>query len=640
MPNADISFDLTRLSAAYRASTLRPHDLVSIVLERVARRGDDKVWLDVTPRSELESRCAALEQRNPADLPLYGVPFAIKDNIDLAGRPTTAACPEYTYTPAASAAVVQRLLDAGAIAIGKTNLDQFATGLVGMRSPYGAPRNAFDPRYISGGSSSGSAIAVATGLVSFALGTDTAGSGRVPAAFNNLVGVKPTRGLLSNRGVVPACRSLDCVSIFALTVEDAQAVLAVTRGFDREDPFSREEPAADGANRANRTSGAVAERFVFGVPRAADLEFFGDDEARRLFDESVARMESLGGTRVEIDLRLFLETARLLYEGPWLAERWLVAGELIKRKPEAVLPVTRKVIEAGNKPSAADAFAAYYRLRELRRDIEPVWQRIDVLLTPTAGTIYTREAVEADPIALNSRLGYYTNFVNLLDLSALALPAGFRRDGLPFGITLTASAFHDDALAALGRRVQRALPLPMGATGVERPDGESTREEASNTESRKAAARDGAGRDRAGLDLAAREAAARDAAVRVAVCGAHMSGLPLNRELVERGARLIAATRSAPGYRLFALEAFSPPRPGMLRGSGGSAIELEVWEIPASAFGGFVDRIPSPLGIGTVELENGETVRGFLCEHHATLGAREITDLGGWRAYLAGRKSQ
>ena len=622
MPNTDTSLDLTRLAAAYRAGTLRPRDVVGLVLERVARRGDDKVWLDLTPRGELESRAAALEQRDPAGLPLYGVPFAIKDNIDLAGRPTTAACPDYAYTPRASAAVVQRLLDAGAIAIGKTNLDQFATGLVGTRSPYGAPRNAFDPRYISGGSSSGSAIAVAAGLVSFALGTDTAGSGRVPAAFNNLVGVKPTRGLLSNRGVVPACRSLDCVSIFALNVEDADAVLAVARGFDRDDPFSREAPAAGGVD---RTGGAVPERFAFGVPRAADLEFFGDDEARRLFDEAVARMESLGGTRVEIDLRPFLETARLLYEGPWLAERWLVAGELITRNPEGVLPVTRRVIEAGVKPSGADAFAAYYRLRELRRDIEPVWQRIDVLLTPTAGTIYTREEVDADPIALNSRLGYYTNFVNLLDLSALALPAGFRRDGLPFGITLTARAFHDDALIALGRRVQRALPLPMGATGAERPDGESLRAEPPAAASRMAAAR---------------VAADHDAAVRVAVCGAHMSGLPLNRELVERGARLIAATRTAPGYRLFALEAFSPPRPGMLRASGGGAIELEVWEIPASAFGGFVDRIPSPLGIGTVELEGGETVRGFLCEHHATLGAREITDLGGWRAYLAGRKSQ
>ena len=600
----DTSLDLMRLRAAYHSGKLRPSGLVAMVLERVSRRGDDKVWIDLVPRAQLEARAAELELRSPAELPLYGVPFAIKDNIDLAGRPTTAACPDYAYTPNVNATVVQRLLDAGAIAIGKTNLDQFATGLVGTRSPYGAPANAFDPRYISGGSSSGSAIAVAAGLVSFALGTDTAGSGRVPAAFNNLVGVKPTRGLLSTRGVVPACRSLDCVSVFALTVHDAEMVLGLAQGFDRDDPFSREDPGA---------AGKIADRFVFGVPRAADLEFFGDKEARRLFDQAIARMESLGGTRVEIDFGPFVETARLLYEGPWVAERWLVARELLERKPEALLPVTRRVIERGAKPSAADAFAAYYRLRKLKRDTETIWQRIALLVTPTAGTIYTLQEVNADPVALNSRLGHYTNFVNLLDLSALALSAGFRQDGLPFGITLTAPAFHDHALCALGRRVQRSFALPLGATGWDLPGDEPSQ-------------------------LATFTPARREAEVHVAVCGAHMSGLPLNRELAERGARLVRAARTAPRYRLFALEAFSPPRPGMLRTEGGSAIELEVWAMPASAFGGFVDGIPGPLGIGTVELENGESVRGFVCEHYATLGAREITTLGGWRAYLAGTK--
>ncbi len=599
MPVPDTSLDLTRLRAAYLSGGLRPSGLVGIVQERLRRRGDDKVWIDLVPGPQLEARAADLERRDPATLPLYGVPFAIKDNIDLAGRPTTAACPDYAYTPTADASVVQRLVDAGAIAIGKTNLDQFATGLVGTRSPYGVPGNAFDPRYIAGGSSSGSAVAVAAGLVSFALGTDTAGSGRVPAAFNNLVGVKPTCGLLSTRGVVPACRSLDCVSVFALNVQDAQAVLALAQGFDREDPFSRKDPGAV------RT---IGERFIFGVPRATELEFFGDNEARKLFEDAMARLELLGGIRAEIDFRPFIETARLLYDGPWVAERWLVVRELIQRKPEALLPVTRRVIWRGDNLSAADAFAASYRLRELKRVTEPVWERIDLLVTPTAGTIYTQEEVNADPIELNSRLGHYTNFVNLLDLCALALPAGFRQTGLPFGISFVAPAFQDHALCALGVRLQQAQALPMGATGLDLPSDEFPR-----------------------------HSACAEAKIRVAVCGAHMSGLPLNPELTQRDGRLVRATRSASCYRLFALAGFSTPRPGMLRAEGGAAIELEVWEMPASAFGEFVDSIPAPLGIGTIELEDGEKVRGFLCEQYATLGAREITNLGGWRAFLATR---
>ncbi len=608
MPSTANSFDLTRLRAEYLCGRLKPSDIVETVLERIARRGDDKVWIDLTPRAQLLARAAEIERRNPAELPLYGVPFAIKDNIDFAGRPTTAACPDYAYTPKASAAVVQRLLDAGAIAIGKTNLDQFATGLVGTRSPYGAPSSAFDARYISGGSSAGSSVAVAAGLVSFALGTDTAGSGRVPAAFNNIVGLKPTKGLLSTRGVVPACRSLDCVSVFALSVDDAESVLAVAQGFDPADPFSRANVEAANVEAKSEFDGS----FRFALPRATDLEFFGDGESRKLFEQAIDTLQALGGTRMEIDYRPFLETARLLYEGPWLAERYLVVRELLARKPEALLPVTRGVIEAGAKLLATDAFAAYYRLQALVRDTESIWAEVDVLVTPTAGTIYTHKEIEADPITLNSRLGYYTNYVNLLDLSALALPAGFRADGLPFGITLVAPAFHDGTLCALGKRLQSAMALPMGATGLSLPGTEINRP-------------------------ATTAALKKNTAIRVAVCGAHMSGLALNRELTERGARLLRATRTAPCYRLFALEAFKPPRPGMLRSAEGAAIDLEVWEVPAPAFGGFVDGIPSPLGIGTVELEDGESVRGFLCEHYAIANAREITHLGGWRPYLTQR---
>ncbi len=599
LPAAAGSLDLAQLRQAYRSGTIRPADVVASVLDRIGRRGDDKVWIDLVPTGELEARAAALAKSAPDALPLYGIPFAIKDNIDLAGRPTTAGCPEFAYTPQASAPVVQRLIDAGAMPIGKTNLDQFATGLVGTRSPYGACANTFDPRYIAGGSSSGSAVAVAAGLASFALGTDTAGSGRVPAAFNNIVGLKPTLGLLSTRGVVPACRSLDCVSIFGLTVRDAQAILEVAQGFDHDDPYSRPEPAA---------RAPIGDRFIFGVPRKADLEFFGDGEYEQLYAAAVARLEALGGERVELDFAPFLATARLLYEGPWVAERWLVIRDLLARQPEAVHPITRRVIEPATSLCAADAFAAAYRLQALRRQTETVWDRIDVAVTPSAATIYTLAAVEADPIALNSRLGRYTNFVNLLDLSGLALPAGFRPDGLPFGITLLAPAFHDRALCALGDRFQRSIALPLGATNCALPRDDDTP-----------------------------PTAQRQGTVRVAVCGAHMSGLPLNRELAERGARLVRSGRTAPRYRLFALEAFSPPRPGMVRGERGAAIEVEVWELPAARFGGFVDGIPAPLCIGTVELESGEQVHGFLCEHYATASAREITELGSWRAYLAQR---
>jgi len=596
---SDSGLDLARLLNGYRARAFRPVEVFESVLGRIARRGDDKVWIHRVPRAEVLDQARRLEDDSPERLPLYGIPFAIKDNIDLVGHPTTAACTEFAYTPDASATVVQRLVDAGAIPVGKTNLDQFATGLVGTRTPYGACRNPFDSNFISGGSSSGSAVAVAAGLVSFALGTDTAGSGRVPAAFNNIVGLKPTRGLLSNRGVVPACRSLDCVSIFALTAADALDVLAVAQGFDAADPFSRE---------ARASAGPDLEQFNYGVPAARDLKFFGDKEAARLFAAFLKKLEELGGTEVEIDFRPFVETARLLYEGPWVAERYLAVRELMERHPEALHPVTREVIGRGAKPSAIDAFEAYYRLKSLQRTTAAVWKEIDFLALPTAGTIYRIAEVEADPIRLNSNLGYYTNFVNLLDLSGLALPVGFRADGLPFGATLLAPAFREDSLCALGMRFQEEVGLPLGATKTEMP---------------KSGPR--------------APAPARAGMIRVAVCGAHMSGLPLNSELVARGARLVRETRTAPRYRFFALEGFSPPRPGLIRSDAGHAIAVEVWELPSTEFGGFVDGIPAPLGIGTLELEDGETVRGFLCEQYATAGTREISELGGWRAYLAAR---
>jgi len=591
------SLDLQALGARLRTGKLRPSQLAAALLERIAARDDDKVWIHLLPRDAIEARAAELERRSPAGLPLYGIPFAIKDNIDLAGHPTTAACPEFAYTPNSTAPVVQALLDAGALLVGKTNLDQFAAGLVGTRSPYGACANTFDARYVSGGSSSGSAVAVAAGLVSFALGTDTAGSGRVPAAFNNLVGLKPTRGLLSTRGVVPACRSLDCVSIFALTAADAEAVFDVAAKFDAGDPYARRE--------RNAAAPAALAGCRIGVPRKAQLEFFGNRDAERLFAEAAAKLGSLGAKLVEIDLSAFLAGAKLLYEGPWIAERYLAIREFFDAHPESLHPVTRQIIAGGAKPSAADCFAAQYRLQELIREAEPAWRAADVILTPTAGTIYTIEQVLADPVRLNSNLGFYTNFMNLMDLAAIALPAGFQGNGLPFGVTLLAPAFCDRALCALAAEAHRALSPTMGAARAPLP--------------------------RADAPAIGR----RSAGVRVAVCGAHLSGLPLNRQLTERGAHLLRACRTAPRYRLYALAGFAPPRPGMLREEPGHAIEVEVWEIPTESFGGFVDSIPAPLGIGTVELEDGEQVKGFLCEPYAARGAEDVSKLGGWRAFLA-----
>lgn len=595
---------ISALLDGYRAGRFTPVDVAERVLADIAKAPDRRAWITLLSRERVLEYATALATRDPASLPLYGVPFAIKDNIDLAGVPTTAGCPDYAYTPARSAFVVATLIEAGAIPIGKTNLDQFATGLVGTRSPYGACRNSFDPVYISGGSSSGSAVAVAMGLVSFSLGTDTAGSGRVPAAFNNIVGLKATCGALSTSGVVPACRSLDCVSIFALTAADAARVYGATAVFDPDDSYSRVMDS--------RTPFS-GPGFRFGVPRASQLEFFGDAEYARLFAAATARLESLGGRRVEIDFEPFLATARLLYEGPWVAERYCAIGDFLERQPDSLYPVTRQIISGGRNPTAADAFRAQHRLMELRRAAARAWLEMDVLVTPTAGTIYRIDAVEADPIRLNSSLGYYTNFVNLLDLAALAVPAGFRADGLPFGVTLVGRAGADTRLLALGDRLHRAGAGPLGTLGVAIPTNPATIPPGANVSCE----------DR----------------ICVAVCGAHMEGLPLNQQLTSRNAVLLSRTRTAPKYKFYALTGGPPHRPGLVRVVGdGASIEVEVWSVPTSRFGSFVAGIPAPLGIGKLELESGEQVTGFLCESYATTTATDITALGSWRRYLAGER--
>lgn len=592
------SLNLGALASRYTEGSLTPTALVEGILERIAARGNDKVWIHVLPHRDLMAIARGLEKSGPAGKPLWGIPFAIKDNIDLAGHPTTAACPGYAYVPKKSATVVERLVAAGAIPVGKTNLDQFATGLNGTRSPYGAPGSALDAKCISGGSSSGSAVSVAAGLVSFSLGTDTAGSGRVPAMLNNIVGLKPTRGLLSTQGVVPACRSLDCVSIFALTGDDARDVLAVAKGFDADDPFSRPEQPAP-------LAGSV-KGLRFGVPRAGQLEFFGNTEGARLFAAMQYLIKRMGGELIELDIEPFLETARLLYEGPWVAERFVAIRGFLEKRPKSLFPVTRKIIEGGGKPSAADAFSAYYRLKQMQRATAPVWEAIDLLLLPTAPRTYTIAEMKADPIRLNNNLGLYTNFVNLLDNAGIAIPAGFQRDARPFGVTLVAPAWTDAALCAIGDEIHRAQHSLMGALKAPLP-----------------------------APRVSAPSAAAPATIRVAVCGAHMQGLPLNRQLTDRGGRLVRAALTAPGYRLFALPGAPPARSGMVRADKGAAIAVEVWEMPESQFGSFMNGIPAPLAIGTIELEDGERVKGFLCETISTLGATDITAMGGWRRYLA-----
>ncbi len=591
--HSSASFLISDLLQGYRTRRFTPTEVIESAIERADQAVQRHVWITRLSREQLLDRARMIEQRSIDELPLYGIPFVIKDNIDLAGVPTTAGCAQYSYVPALSSAVVQKLLDAGAIPLGKTNLDQFATGLTGTRSPYGACHNSFNAKYISGGSSSGSAVAVATGLASFALGTDTAGSGRVPAAFNNIVGFKPSVGRISTRGIVPACRSIDCVSIFSMTSEDAARVLSVAEGFDPHDTYSR--PLGHVAIHGLR----------FGVPRRDQLQFFGDGEYAGLFDQAIARIESLGGSLIEIDFAPFLDAARLLYEGPWVAERYAAVEDFINRHASAMHPITRQVIEAGKSPTAVDAFKAQYQLMSLKRTSERVWDRADLIVTPTAGTIYEIARVDEAPIRLNTTLGYYTNFMNLLDLTGVAIPGGFRNDGLPFGVTIVGRSATDHALLALAGRLHRACANKLGAVELAMPPP---------------------------LESAPVVA---EGFLPLAACGAHMEGLPLNQQLRDRGGYLVRSTRTAANYRLYALPGGPPERPGLVRViNGGTAIDVEVWAVPAADFGAFVASIPAPLGIGTIELQDGEMVPGFLCESYAVDGAVDITRFGGWRAYL------
>lgn len=585
-----LRLDMTSLQAAYDAGET-PTSVLSRVCSNLEETGLNPVWISWVPRETILARAAEVARGDRAGMPLYGVPFAVKDNIDVAGMETTAACPAFSYTAQKTAEVVRRLEEAGAILIGKTNMDQFATGLVGTRSPYGACSSVFNRDYISGGSSAGSAVAAASGLVSFALGTDTAGSGRVPAAFNNLIGLKPTRGFVSTTGVVPACRSLDCVSIFALTASDAHQVFQAARVSAAED-----SPAP-----------WLGGPFRFGVPRRDQWEFFGDTEAQSLYEASISALTAVGGDAVEFDFQPFQEAAALLYAGPWVAERLAAIQDFFAAHADDMDPTVRRIIGGASKFTAVDTYLAQYQLEALRHQVSAVWSSADVLLLPTTGTTYTHAEVEAEPVRLNTNLGYYTNFVNLLDMAAVALPAGFRPNGLPFGVSLMGPAGTDTALLVVADRLHRqpgqtlgGLPTPLEQT--------------------------------APLTLPPPP----PGCVRVAVVGAHLAGQPLNKQLTERGAKLVKTTKTATSYRLYALANTVPPKPGLVRSPGfnGPGIEVEVWAMPTQHFGSFVAAIPAPLGIGCVELADGSTVSGFVCEPFAIGPAAEITQFGGWRAYL------
>ncbi len=583
---------VTEIAAAVRSRARTAESIAEEHLERAMAYDavQPQTWIARFADHEVLARARAVDARVAAgeDLPLAGVPFAIKDNFDSAGVATTAACPAYAYTPTKDAATVSRLLAAGAVPFGKTNLDQFATGLTGSRSPFGPCGCVFNRAFISGGSSSGSAVATAAGLVAFALGSDTAGSGRVPAAFNGLVGFKPTKGRWTTRGVVPACRSLDCVSVLTRNLADAALIDPVLTGFDEADAWSRAAPDAPPGIETRR----------LGIPRTGQLDWCGDGQSAALFEAATEAARACDVELAEVDIAPLLACARLLYQGPWVAERAAAVADLLRTASNAIHPVVRSILQAGAQVSAVEAFEGFYALKAYERTAQALWRDIDALLLPTAPTIYRVAEVLAEPFALNANLGLYTNFVNLLDMAAIAVPAGFRDNATGFGVSFIGPAWSEARLFDLAGRFVAGAPVAPPA-----------------------------------LDLAA-----PTRSIRLAVVGAHLAGMPLHWQLTSRGARFVRACRTQASYRLFVVPDSAPPKPALVHSAvGGAAIEVEIYELEAAAFGEFVAEVPPPLAIGTVALEDGESVKGFVGEARASEGAREITHLGGWRRFIAER---
>ena len=600
MTQQNYSLNITELHDRYRNGLLRPETLIADITAKIKYFKEHNIWIHPLNEDELEVYISNLQGKGPDDLPLYGIPFAIKDNIDLVGIPTTAACPEYSYIPKQNAFAVQLLIDAGAIPIGKTNLDQFAAGLVGTRSPYGEVKNAFNPEYVSGGSSSGSAVAVALEQVSFSLGTDTAGSGRVPVAFNNLIGLKPTKGRISTSGLVPACRSLDCISIFALNPDDVSTVFDIVDCYDSNDVYSRVN-----------VNIIACKKHRVGVPSQNFLNYFGNKDYQKLFNEFLSRISSKAISQenyeiVEIDFKPFIEAANLLYHGPWLAERYAAIDDFIESNPDALLSIIENIILPAKDIGAVETFKKLYELKALKKETDKILEQVDFVVTPTAGTKYKIDEVNDDPIQLNTNLGYYTNFMNLLDYAAIAIPAGFDKDSFPFGVTLFSQAFTDLDLIEQAKQLLEGKLIKMGRTDFEWEPKEiliTTNQD--------------------------------EFTIDIAVCGAHLSGMPLNYQLTDNNAVLVAATKTEASYKLYVLAGEPPLRPGLVKDrKNGKSIEVEVWRMPITDFGNFIINIPQPLGIGKAVLENGEQVNSFICEGYAITDAEDITDFGSWRNYI------
>lgn len=587
-----LGWTLAEWKAGYANNTIQLEDLYALVEQFDYA---DPAWISIASIEQLTAQIDALKQiENAGALPLFGVPIAVKDNIDVVGFASTAAFKLFTDIKTEDAYVVQRLKQAGAIIVGKTNLDQFATGLVGTRSPFGAVPNTFNPDYVSGGSSSGSGSVVARGLVPIALGTDTAGSGRIPATFNNIVGLKPTKGRFSNTGLLPACKSLDCISIFALTVVDATAVAEVMEGFDVTDSYSRVNPATAPAKFSAQLNLAIPKQ----------LDFFGDAQSAVAFQQALIELKNLGAELTEIDFSAFSQLASQLYQGSWVAERTAAVADLLETSVHDFDPTVLEIIQKGQQYTAVDAYNAEYLKQELARDIQQTLAQFDALVVPSSPTIHTLAEMAESPIENNSHFGTYTNFTNLADLSAIAVPAGFRADGLPFGITFIAPAWHDTALADFAEKWQKHLKLPLGAVAKTLPEANSVMSAPSAQH------------------------------FRVAVVGAHLTGMPLNFQLTTRQAVHVETTTTSADYALYALPGTVPPKPGLARQESGQKIIVELWDIPKARFGEFVAEIPTPLGMGNVELADGRWVKGFICEPYGLNGAKNISEFGGWRAYI------
>ncbi|MGJ8531479.1 MAG: allophanate hydrolase [Alphaproteobacteria bacterium] len=596
---SNLLFTIPELRTAYE-NGVRPVDVIDEIFSRLEAVDDPAIFIHLCDREALRAEARALGAFDP-DKALWGIPFAAKDNIDVAGLPTTAACPAYAYTPATDAYVIAKLRASGALMIGKTNLDQFATGLVGIRSPYGAPRNSVDPLVVPGGSSGGSGVIVGHGIVSFSLGTDTAGSGRVPAALNNIVGLKPSLGALSASGVVPACRTLDTISIFALTVDDAYAAFDVAADYDEADAYAR--PLATNSLHAVPTGLRV------GVPDAKSIEFFGDEIQEQAFGRDVAVLAASGAHIVEVDFTPFYDVAHMLYQGAWVAERYTVIEDLLKEDPDAVHPVTRQIICHAESLSAADAFRGMYRLQDLKRVAEAALAELDLLCVPTIPTFYSVADLMTDPVTPNSNFGTYTNFVNLLDMCGIAVPTAPRGDGQPGSVTLLARFGEDALTASVARYFELNCPRNLGAT------------------------------DHKATGISPLSNQAKSDRMELAVCGAHMADLPLNWQLTDRDGAFVRAAKTSANYKFYALAGGPPERPGLVRTEdiGSQSIALEIWSLPMDHVGSFLAGIPSPLGLGSVELDDGSFVKGFICEASGTAGARDISEFGDWRTYLSSK---